>query len=124
MPAMPCQWRTIDGNTAVVITDQEGIVPWSWQMWWLNADALPGFATYFRAYQSSPGQMFIPINGSYQYITTNMDDATGVTWADVNLDGLLDMLYWQKIDGTYRPLFKLQQADGWRGVSSRAPQLL
>ena len=112
VPAMPCQWRTIDGNTAVVISNQHAVDTWSWQMRWLNADALPGFATYFRAYQSSPGQMFIPINGSYQYITTNMDGATGVTWADVNLDGLLDMLYWQKIDGTYRPLFKFQQADG------------
>lgn len=95
MPAMPCQWRTIDGNTAVVISDEHDVTTWSWQMRWLNADALPGFATYFRAFHSSPGEMLIPINGSYQYITTNMDDATGVTWADVNLDGRLDMLYWQ-----------------------------
>lgn len=45
VPAMPCQWRTIDGNTAAVITDQDAIVPWSWQMRWLNADVMPGFAT-------------------------------------------------------------------------------
>ena len=41
-----------------------------------------------------------------------MKNTTGATWADVNLDGLEDLLYWDNSDGTYRPYFKIQKRDG------------
>ena len=56
--------------------------------------------------------MLIPRNGSYVYHEFDMKNTTGATWADVNLDGLEDLLYWDNSDGTYRPYFKIQKRDG------------
>lgn len=56
--------------------------------------------------------VLIPRKGSYVYHEFGMKNTTGATWADVNLDGLEDLLYWDNSDGTYRPYFKIQKRDG------------
>lgn len=78
----------------------------------LNADPYSGFAFYGVDYSSTKSKMLIPRNGSYVYHEFDMENTTGATWADVNLDGLEDLLYWDNSDGTYRPYFKLQKKDG------------
>lgn len=78
----------------------------------LNAEPYSGFAFYGVDYSSIKSKMLIPRNGSYVYHEFVMENTTGATWADVNLDGLEDLLYWDNSDGTYRPYFKLQKKDG------------
>lgn len=78
----------------------------------LNAEPYFGFAFYGVDYSSTKSKMLIPRNGSYVYHEFDMKNTTGATWADVNLDGLEDLLYWDNSDGTYRPYFKLQKRDG------------
>lgn len=78
----------------------------------LNAEPYLGFAFYGVYRDSRKGKMLIPRNGSYVYHEFRMENTTGATWADVNLDGLEDLLYWDNSDGTYRPYFKLQKKDG------------
>ena len=78
----------------------------------LNAEPYFGFAFYGVDYSSTKSKMLIPRNGSYVYHEFDMKNTTGATWADVNLDGLEDLLYWDNSDGTYRPYFKLQKKDG------------
>lgn len=78
----------------------------------LNAEPYSGFAFYGVDYSSTKSKMLIPRNGSYVYHEFDMKNTTGATWADVNLDGLEDLLYWDNSDGTYRPYFKLQKKDG------------
>ena len=78
----------------------------------LNAEPYSGFAFYGVDYSSIKGKVLIPRNGSYVYHEFDMKNTTGATWADVNLDGLEDLLYWDNSDGTYRPYFKLQKKDG------------
>lgn len=78
----------------------------------LNADPYSGFAFYGVDYSSTKSKMLIPRNGSYVYHEFDMKNTTGATWADVNLDGMEDLLYWDNSDGTYRPYFKLQKRDG------------
>lgn len=78
----------------------------------LNAEPYSGFAFYGVDYSSIKSKMLIPRNGSYVYHEFDMKNTTGATWADVNLDGLEDLLYWDNSDGTYRPYFKLQKKDG------------
>lgn len=78
----------------------------------LNAEPYSGFAYYGVDYSSIKCKVLIPRNGSYVYHEFRMENTTGATWADVNLDGLEDLLYWNNSDGTYRPYFKLQKKDG------------
>lgn len=78
----------------------------------LNAEPYSGFAFYGVDYSSIKSKMLIPRNGSYVYHEFVMENTTGATWADVNLDGLEDLLYWDNSDGTYRSYFKLQKKDG------------
>ncbi len=78
----------------------------------LNAEPYLGFAFYGVDYSSKKSKLLIPRNGSYVYYEFDMNNTTGATWADVNLDGLEDILYWDNSDGTYRPYFKIQKRDG------------
>ena len=78
----------------------------------LNAEPYSGFAYYGVDYSSIKCKVLIPRNGSYVYHEFGMKNTTGATWADVNLDGLEDLLYWDNSDGTYRPYFKIQKRDG------------
>lgn len=78
----------------------------------LNAEPYSGFAYYGVDYSSIKCKVLIPRNGSYVYHEFRMENTTGATWADVNLDGLEDLLYWDNSDGTYRPYFKIQKRDG------------
>lgn len=78
----------------------------------LNAEPYSGFAFYGVDYSSIKCKVLIPRDGSYVYHEFGMKNTTGATWADVNLDGLEDLLYWDNSDGTYRPYFKIQKRDG------------
>lgn len=107
------QWRSIDGRIVIdlnAITDNGFIASYiNPYLQKLNAEPYFGLAYYEVDYQS---KMLIPKDGNYIYREFNMGNTTGATWADVNLDGLEDLLYWDKSDGTYRPYFKLQKKDG------------
>lgn len=61
--------------------------------------------------------------GSYVYHEFGMKNTIGATWADVNLDGLEDLLYWDNSDGTYRPYFKSRK-ETVRSLLSLCPLLL
>lgn len=112
------QWYSIDGslvmdlnaikdNGITAILDSRDV-----KLQKLNAEPYLGFAFYGVYRDSRKGKMLIPRNGSYVYHEFRMENTTGATWADVNLDGLEDLLYWDNSDGTYRPYFKLQKKNG------------
>ena len=106
------QWLSIDGSLVLDLNaiKDNGIRGLKLQK--LNAEPYSGFAYYGVDYSSIKCKMLIPRNGSYVYHEFRMENTTGATWADVNLDGLEDLLYWDNSDGTYRPYFKLQKKDG------------
>lgn len=111
------QWYSIDGSL-VMDLNANGIMASNiatsrdLKLQMLNAEPYSGFAFYGVDYSSIKGKVLIPRNGSYVYHEFDMKNTTGATWADVNLDGLEDLLYWDNSDGTYRPYFKLQKKDG------------
>lgn len=114
------QWYSIDGSLVMDlktikdngITASNIIGSRDLKLQKLNAEPYSGFAFYGVDYSSIKSKMLIPRNGSYVYHEFDMKNTTGATWADVNLDGLEDLLYWDNSDGTYRPYFKLQKKDG------------
>lgn len=114
------QWYSIDGSLVMDlnaikdngITASNIIGSRDLKLQKLNAEPYSGFAFYGVDYSSTKSKMLIPRNGSYVYHEFDMKNTTGATWADVNLDGLEDLLYWDNSDGTYRPYFKLQKKDG------------
>ena len=110
------QWYSIDGSLVMdlnAIKDASNIAnSRDLKLQKLNAEPYSGFAFYGVDYSSIKGKVLIPRNGSYVYHEFDMKNTTGATWADVNLDGLEDLLYWDNSDGTYRPYFKLQKKDG------------
>lgn len=110
------QWYSIDGSLVMdlnAIKDASNIAnSRDLKLQKLNAEPYSGFAFYGVDYSSIKGKVLIPRNGSYVYHEFDMKNTTGETWADVNLDGLEDLLYWDNSDGTYRPYFKLQKKDG------------
>lgn len=114
------QWLSIDGSLVMDLKTikDNGIIASNiigsrdLKLQKLNAEPYFGFAFYGVDYSSTKSKMLIPRNGSYVYQEFDMKNTTGATWADVNLDGLEDLLYWDNSDGTYRPYFKLQKKDG------------
>lgn len=113
------QWYSIDGSLVMDLNAIEdngfaasNISGRDLKLQKLNAEPYSGFAYYGVDYSSIKSKMLIPRNGSYVYHEFGMKNTTGATWADVNLDGLEDLLYWDNSDGTYRPYFKLQKKDG------------
>ena len=114
------QWYSIDGSLVMDLNaiKDNGIMASNiansrdLKLQKLNAEPYSGFAFYGVDYSSTKSKMLIPRNGSYVYHEFGMENTTGATWADVNLDGLEDLLYWDNSDGTYRPYFKLQKKDG------------
>lgn len=114
------QWLSIDGSLVMDLKTikDNGIIASNiigsrdLKLQKLNAEPYFGFAFYGVDYSSTKSKMLIPRNGSYVYHEFDMKNTTGATWADVNLDGLEDLLYWDNSDGTYRPYFKLQKKDG------------
>lgn len=109
----PAQWRSIDGRVVKDLESLEmGVSAWQYNQQQLNAEPYLGFASVDKRFVASPGWLFIPYDGSYIYRNIKMENTTGLTWADVNLDGMADMLYWDNSDGIYRPYFKYQQKNG------------
>ena len=114
------QWLSIDGSLVMDLKTikDNGIIASNiigsrdLKLQKLNAEPYFGFAFYGVDYSSTKSKMLIPRNGSYVYHEFDMKNTTGATWADVNLDGLEDLQYWDNSDGTYRPYFKLQKKDG------------
>lgn len=106
------QWLSIDGSLVLDLNaiKDNGIRGLKLQK--LNAEPYSGFAYYGVDYSSIKCKGLIPRDGSYVYHEFGMKNTTGATWADVNLDGLEDLLYWDNSDGTYRPYFKIQKRDG------------
>ena len=114
------QWYSIDGSLVMDLNaiKDNGIMASNiansrdLKLQKLNAEPYSGFAFYGVDYSSTKSKMLIPRNGSYVYHEFDMKNTTGATWADMNLDGMEDLLYWDNSDGTYRPYFKLQKRDG------------
>ena len=106
------QWYSIDGSLVMDLNaiKDNGIMVSNiansryLKLQKLNAEPYSGFA-YYGVDSSIKCKVLIPRDGSYVYHEFGMKNTTGATWADVNLDGLEDLLYWDNSDGTYRPYF-------------------
>lgn len=101
------QWLSIDGSLVMDLKTIKDngiiasniIVSRDLKLQKLNAEPYSGFA-FYGVDSSIKGKVLIPRNGSYVYHEFDMKNTTGATWADVNLDGLEDLLYWDNIDLT------------------------
>ena len=113
------KWRTLAGQTVASLPEDIRVSTYNCAMLSLNAEPLPSFATFqFNSYDSF-GDIVISRNGQYVHDSSlfPMENCTGGIWADINLDGRMDMLYWQNESKSYNvkryvPYVMMQRADG------------
>lgn len=112
------KWRTLAGEELCSLPDGMGINAMTCSMFYITANPVPGFASAANNFYKTGGDVFFMKDG--KYVITKAyegDDALmGATWADINLDGRMDVLYW-KNEGMgsnviYVPYVKMLCADG------------
>ncbi len=115
----PHQWRSLSGQKVMPMPDDMYVSWFDWSMLQLNAEPWPAFARFQRNSYDSFGDVVIFRNGKYQHDASlyPMKNCVGGTWADINLDGRMDMLYWQNESKSYKgkryvPYVMMQRADG------------
>lgn len=112
------KWRTLAGEELCSLPDGMGINAMTCSMFYITANPVPGFASAANNYYKTGGDVFYMKDG--KYVITKAyegDDALmGATWADINLDGRMDVLYWKNEainkGYVYVPYVKMLCADG------------
>ena len=111
-------WRTLAGEALYSLPDGMDVNFMTCSMFYITANPVPGFATAANNYYKTGGDVFYMKDG--KYVITKAyegDDALmGATWADINLDGRMDVLYWKNEainkGYVYVPYVKMLCADG------------
>ena len=112
------KWRTLAGEELCSLPDGMGVNAMTCSMFYITANPVPGFASAANNYYKTGGDVFYMKDG--KYVITKAyegDDALmGATWADINLDGRMDVLYWKNEainkGYVYVPYVKMLCADG------------
>lgn len=112
------KWRTLAGEELYSLPDGMGVNMMVCSMFYITANPVPGFASAANNYYKTGGDVFYMKDG--KYVITKAyegDDALmGATWADINLDGRMDVLYWKNEainkGNVYVPYVKMLCADG------------
>ena len=112
------KWRTLAGEELCSLPDGMGVNMMVCSMFYITANPVPGFASAANNFYKTGGDVFYMKDG--KYVITKAyegDDALmGATWADINLDGRMDVLYWKNEainqGYVYVPYVKMLCADG------------
>lgn len=112
------KWRTLAGEELCSLPDGMGVNAMVCSMFYITANPVPGFASAANNFYKTGGDVFYMKDG--KYVITKAyegDDALmGATWADINLDGRMDVLYWKNEainkGYVYVPYVKMLCADG------------
>lgn len=110
------KWRTLAGKE--LYSFPEGSAIWPSAMLYLTANPVPGFVITANDYEENRGDVIFIKDGKYviSNVYSKAYNGFGATWADINLDGRMDMLYWKKerFGNTtiYYPYVKMMCSDG------------
>lgn len=112
------KWSTLAGEALYSLPDGMDVNFMTCSMFYITANPVPGFASAANNFYKTGGDVFYMTDG--KYVITKAyegDDALmGATWADINLDGRMDVLYWKNEainkGYVYVPYVKMLCADG------------
>lgn len=112
------KWSTLAGEALYSLPDGMDVNFMTCSMFYITANPVPGFASAANNYYKTGGDVFYMKDGKYVITKAyDGDDALmGATWADINLDGRMDVLYWKNEainqGYVYVPYVKMLCADG------------
>lgn len=109
-------WQTLTGGTLLSI----GAAAGDMDVQYVNAQPVPGLVRNLSSFDSyaSCHDAYIMRGGKYEYVDAllGMEQSgstlKGVAWADFNLDGRADLLYWRRTGSLNVPYVMMQCADG------------